>query len=213
MKSLIIDTSHEMSYVILAKNSEIIFFKKFEKKDLSKELFQNIDDILKKTKTDISNLKYLATSVGPGSFTGLRVGATICKTLSFAKKLPLISYISLEAYTPSCKGKFLSVFDAKSEGIYLIEGFSKQDEITYLSEPKLLSIEEAQKLFETIPNIISPDAEILKEKFKNNKNKFILSFFDPLQLINITEKLYKDKKLTDYKSLNLLYLRGPNHIE
>lgn len=213
MKSLIIDTSHEISYIILAKDSEIIFFKKIEKINLSRELFQNIDDILKKTNTDISNLKYIATSIGPGSFTGLRVGATICQTISYAKNRPLIGYISLKAYAPSCEGKFLSVFDAKSEGVFLLEGLLKHNEITYLSEPKLLSIDEAKKKFDIFPTIISPDTINLLEKFKDYKNKLNICFFDPLRLVSLTENLYQNKKFTHFNSLNLLYLRGPNHIE
>jgi tRNA threonylcarbamoyladenosine biosynthesis protein TsaB len=213
MQSLIVDTSHEISYIILTQNNEIIFFKKIEKTHLSKELFQDIDNILKETNIDLSNLKFLATSVGPGSFTGLRVGATICKTLSFARKIPLVSYQSFEAYPPLFSGKFLSAIDAKSEGIYFIEGFSDQAEITYISEPKIISNNEAQKLFELHSIIISPDALVLKEKFKNHKDKFILSFFDPKKIADVTKNLYKKNKFTDFRSLNLLYLRGPNHIE
>jgi len=209
MFSLIIDTSHEISYIILAKERVIFFFKKIEKLKLSKELIPTLDKILKETNTDLSNIKYIATSIGPGLFTGLRVGAIICKTLSFAKKIPLIGYVALEAYTPFNLGKFLSVFDAKTDGLYSLEGISKQKEITYTSEPKLISFEEAKKLLNAISFVISPDAEKLKEKFKNYKNKFYSSFLDPIRLLNITEKLYQNKKFTDFDSLNLLYLRGP----
>lgn len=213
MKSLIIDTSHDISYVILSENKEIIFFKKIEKLKLSQELFETIDKILKETYTQISNLKYIATSIGPGSFTGLRVGATICKTISFASNVPLISYFSFQAYSPNSQGKFLSVFDAKSEGIYLIEALLNKNDTTYLSEPKLVSQENAKKLFEEYPLIISPDIDVLKEKFKEYKNKLIFAQFDPINLVSFCEKLYINKKFNDFRSLNLLYLRGPNHIE
>jgi tRNA threonylcarbamoyladenosine biosynthesis protein TsaB len=213
MKSLIIDTSHDISYIILIKNKKIIFFKKIDKIKLSKELVQNLDYILKETKTDLSKLKYIASSIGPGSFTGLRVGASVCKTLSFAKKIPLIGYVSLKAYVPSKDSKFLSVFDAKSEGIYSLEGQKTQDEIKYASQPKLVSFNDSKKLFENFSLIISPDAEKLKEKFTEYADKFENAPFDPNRLINVTENLYQQEKAKNAHSLNLLYLRGPNHVE
>lgn len=213
MKSLILDTSHEISYLVLAENSEIIFFKKFEKKSLSRELFQSIDSILKETNTEISGLKYIAAGIGPGSFTGLRVGAMICKTINFAKKIPIIGYVSLQAYTPMASGSFLSVFDAKSDGIYALEAKYAKNKISYESNPKLLSADEAKKKFDSAGAIISPDQDVLKEKFKNYKNKFINGFFDPFRVLCIADNLYKNKSFIDFQTFNLLYLRGPNHIE
>ena len=213
MKKLIIDTSSETSYIILAEGKELVFFKKIEKNNLSKELVQNLYEILNETKTDLSKIKYIAASMGPGSFTVLRIGASVCKTISFAKNIPLIGYVSLKAYIPNEEGHFLSVFDAKSEGIFILEGCQKQNKIFYLSEPKLVSIDNANKLIEKSPIIVSPDAENLKVKFKVFENKFKKSIFDPLTIINITDDLFEKKAFENCHHFNILYLRGPNHIE
>jgi len=213
MKALIIDTSHEISYIILIDDMELIYLKKIENNIVSKKLLITLDKILKETNTDISSLKYIATSIGPGSFTGLRVGASVCKTLSYAKQIPLISYISLEAYIPDCEGKFLSVIDAKTDGIFVMEGEINDNNIQYFSPPKLLSKEDAKKLIENTPIIVSPDSDVLKEKFKEHHNNFFKRHINPHRLMDITNKLYSDKKFEDFASFNLLYLRGPNHIE
>ncbi|NGX35084.1 MAG: tRNA threonylcarbamoyladenosine biosynthesis protein TsaB [Candidatus Anoxychlamydiales bacterium] len=212
MKSLIIDTSLEVSYIILIEDSEIIFIKKIEN-NLSKNLFLDLQNVLKETNTTLKNLKYIATSIGPGSFTSLRVGANISKTFSYAKKIPLIGYISMHAYIPNEDTKFLVVFDAKSEGLYIVEAESSKNDIKYLSQPKLFSMLESEKLLEKNKIVITPHANILNNKFERYKNKFKYQSLDPHRLIDITNQKYMEKKFENYSSFNLLYLRGPKIVE
>lgn len=211
MKALIIDTSLEISYIILVKDNEIIFLKKIEKQNLTKNIFLIVQNILKETKTDLSNLSYIAASLGPGLFTSLRVGANICKTLCYAKKIPLIGYISMHTFLPNFDTKFSIALDAKSEGLYLIEGETNSGKIKYFSKPYLISFEEAKKIFKKTKIIISPHTKILKEKFDNFKEKFKQKELDPHRLIDITNGHYRDKKFENFSSFNLLYLRGPKH--
>ncbi|NGX63843.1 MAG: tRNA threonylcarbamoyladenosine biosynthesis protein TsaB [Candidatus Anoxychlamydiales bacterium] len=211
MKALIIDTSLEISHIILLQDYEIIYFKKFENVNLSKELFTNLEKILHDTKTDISTLKYIAASIGPGSFTSLRVGATIAKTFSYAKNIPLISFTSMQAFRPHFDTKFIVAFDAKSEGIFIIEAEEINEKINYLSKPKLMNIEEATALIEKTKIVITPHIDILKEKFEIFKNKFQKRSFDPHLLIDVTNNLFSNKKFEDINNFKLLYLRGPKH--
>lgn len=55
-----------------------------------------IEAILKKYSVDVSELAAIAVTVGPGSFTGLRVGVTMAKTMAYALKIPTIAVDSLE---------------------------------------------------------------------------------------------------------------------
>lgn len=210
MKALIIDTSLDISYIILLDDKQIIILKKLEKTNLSKELFISLKNVLSQTKTNFSDLSFIATSQGPGSFTSLRVSASICKAINFAKKIPLIGYPSLKAYAPNISGPFLVAIDAKSQGAFIIEAKLENDKIEYLSDTKLFTQAEAAMFFDKHNLIISPDAEVLKEKFEKYQNKFLKTQINPHHLIELIDQKFLNKEFEDFNSFNLLYLRGPS---
>lgn len=62
---------------------------KTENKFGSQALLPLIMEILKRNKQDFKDLEGIELEIGPGSFTGLRVGAAVAQTLSFALNIPL----------------------------------------------------------------------------------------------------------------------------
>lgn len=58
-----------------------------------------VDWILTEAGMPLDEVQALAISIGPGSFTGLRVGAAAWKGLAFAKNLPLVAVPTLDAMT------------------------------------------------------------------------------------------------------------------
>jgi len=63
---------------------------KFENKDhKSQKLLSLIDKILKKEKKSIEDISEIKVNLGPGSFTGLRVGISVANTLSWALDIPI----------------------------------------------------------------------------------------------------------------------------
>jgi len=213
MKSLILDTSCDISYIIITNNNEIVFFKKIEKNQITKNIFLSLKKALEETNTKISDLSFIATSIGPGAFTSLRTSASIAKTFNFIFNIPLVGYVSLMAYTPQSPSSFCTVFDAKNDGVFLIEGYLEKDEIIYKKNTQLVNINDAKKIFENVDKILTPDREALIKKFESFKEKIELSFFNPQNVVDFTQKLYDEKKYFNHLDLNLLYLRGPNHIE
>ena len=56
----------------------------------SEKLFEQIDFVIKSSRIKITNLKCIAVSAGPGSFTGLRIGMSAAKGLAFGTSLPIV---------------------------------------------------------------------------------------------------------------------------
>lgn len=93
---LLIDTSAEQASLALANEGKILFT---EENPLPKEhaawLHPAIRRILESGRIKIEQLKAVAVSAGPGSYTGLRVGMAAAKGICFALKIPLITVNTL----------------------------------------------------------------------------------------------------------------------
>ena len=159
----------------------------------------------------MDKLTYIALSFGPGSYTGIRVAGSIAKIFSLVKKLPLVGYISLQAYSPNIDGKFLSIFDAKSEKFYVLEGEKNQNTINFSQKPKLIFLEDLKKYFENYKTIVSPDSDILLKYLDSEKDKINIfkSEINPNTLISLTDSLFINKKILNSSNFDLLYLNDP----
>jgi len=92
------------------------------KETQSRRLMVIIKWLMQRLGADWSDLGLLAVSLGPGSFTGLRIGLSTAKGLAFALGLPLIGVPTLDAlasHVIACKGDLVCpVLDARKSQIY-----------------------------------------------------------------------------------------------
>lgn len=212
MISLIIETSTERGIVALFKNDELIFEGKLPfGLQNSKSLFPEIVKAFALTNLSPSDLKYIVAGIGPGSYTGIRVGAMTAKTFGFALNIPLIGICSLNGFVPEEDGHFASVMDARIGGVYLQEGVKKGDSVTWLTKPMLVPLNEAMELLKDIKILVTPSSSLLKSKFenlaKNNEWNWIETDpFSPQIYLEAKEK-YENKEFLHDQQLDLLYLR------
>ncbi|WP_438434589.1 tRNA (adenosine(37)-N6)-threonylcarbamoyltransferase complex dimerization subunit type 1 TsaB [Gorillibacterium sp. sgz500922] len=66
-------------------------------RDHSIRLLPLIEEMLEKAGVKPSGLTAIATGVGPGSYTGVRIGVTVAKTMAWARSLPVVGVSSLAA--------------------------------------------------------------------------------------------------------------------
>ena len=96
---LAIETSSELCSVALIFNekkfSEINFL---DKHVHSESLMIFIDKLLEISKLKISEIKSIAVSSGPGSFTGIRIGYSAAKGIAFGLNLPIIPVPTFSAF-------------------------------------------------------------------------------------------------------------------
>ncbi|NOY77499.1 MAG: tRNA (adenosine(37)-N6)-threonylcarbamoyltransferase complex dimerization subunit type 1 TsaB [Calditrichaeota bacterium] len=98
MKLLAIDTATETGSVAFLEDSCLQAEYRIRRKRIqSRKLVPVIQSLLADLEWDFSDISGVAVSIGPGSFTGLRIGLSVAKGIAFARGLPLTSVISLDA--------------------------------------------------------------------------------------------------------------------
>ena len=92
-----IDTSIDTTYVCIAKDEKILqsYFSDDQKSNAT-NLHTAIHDLLINQNFTPKDLDAVAVTIGPGSYTGLRVGLATAKGLCYALKIPLINVGTLE---------------------------------------------------------------------------------------------------------------------
>jgi tRNA threonylcarbamoyladenosine biosynthesis protein TsaB len=99
----------------------------------SEKLLTLVQDVLRSGETTLDQLDAIAVSIGPGSFTGLRIGLSTAKGLSFALDKPVVAVPTFAAIAEAGRQKHpdvpsvLVLMDAKKEEWY-VGGFHIEDE-------------------------------------------------------------------------------------
>lgn len=121
MNYLAIDTSTMISTVTVADEKEILGdFNVNQVKTHSESLVPMIENLLKLLGMTVADIDKFVIAEGPGSFTGLRIGMTIAKTLAQVEKKDLITVSTLKAMAAgsiSQRAK-LPLIDARSTRVY-----------------------------------------------------------------------------------------------
>ena len=87
----------------------------------SEQLACLIEEILGETHTPVHNLKAIAVSQGPGSYTSLRIGVSLAKGMCFALSIPLVAVDTLQALALSIKEKIAGELPANSVFVPMID--------------------------------------------------------------------------------------------
>ncbi len=137
---LFIDTHDELITVGL-KNGEELYLKTQES-EYSHSIYTMpmIESLFKDNNLNVKDLKKIIVVNGPGSFTGIRIGLSIAKTMAYALNIDINTISSLTAYLISNnngekrraviednKGYYISVFDENDNNI-VPEFYSENDE-------------------------------------------------------------------------------------
>jgi len=117
MKSLIIDTHSENLFFALVKEGIVYKKNKLSIQSHSEIAIPTLIELLEETKTLIEDIQEIIVVNGPGSFTGVRIGVTIAKTLAYSLNIKIKTITSLEAYGLSAKDEDL-VLIKDTKGFY-----------------------------------------------------------------------------------------------
>lgn len=207
MLQLFIDTATERALIGLAHHGDLI-----EEMHLpvglknSKLLFPALLELFDRQKITAKDLSWISCGVGPGSYTGIRVGAATAQSMAYALRLPLVGISSLESFTPEKEGTFAVLLDAKISGVYFLKGVKTKDDVQYLSESKAVPLDQLEKELEGVDRIITPNKEAIEALWNGSQ---------PIELESPSGTLFAKRAYAQYllghystkAELQLLYLR------
>ena len=140
-----IDTSSKSSSVALQKNGETISFD-FQCSGLthSQTLMPQIKKVVDNAGVSIDKINYIAVTVGPGSFTGLRIGLSSAKGIAAVNEALCIGLSSLEAlaYGVEFDGIVCAVMDARCKRVFCALFQRDGEKFSRITDDKTMPIDE-----------------------------------------------------------------------
>jgi len=193
-----LETTSQNCSVALFDTEKILVSKKNEEVfKHSQVLFSMIQEVLADADVTVKNLDAIAISNGPGSFTGLRIGAAAALGMCHALEIPIIAINTLESLIaraqqicPDEKKLFCPMIDARRMEVYcMISNFNK--EIVLQQQAKIIDTDSFKEFDEEIL-CFGDGAEKCKEILKGNtKIKFLAGIdADATNLCSIAQRRF-----------------------
>ncbi len=142
----------------------------------SSALVPALEKLLKDHGLDLSQVDALAVGLGPGSFTGLRVGITTAKILSYACQLKLLGVSSLEAIAWGARdfdGEIAVILDAKKEKLYAGIYQVQKNKFKAVQKPSLIKLGALLKGVKRPRLFVGSGVRLYRDKIKEAKRCFI----------------------------------------
>ncbi|MCS7203803.1 MAG: tRNA (adenosine(37)-N6)-threonylcarbamoyltransferase complex dimerization subunit type 1 TsaB [Thermodesulfovibrio sp.] len=178
-----IDTSTKYAQIALVEDEKLLAEVTIKfKATHSEKLLPEISHLLDMLSIAVDNIDYYAVSIGPGSFTGLRVAVSTIKGLSFVtgkKVIPVSTVEALAWSLPYCKYQICPMIDARKGEVFSALFRWKEDEFIRITEDMVLDINDLIGLIKEKTLFVGDAAELYKPKLieKLNNNAIISSSF------------------------------------
>lgn len=202
VNTLILETTSEKCLIALAQGKELIAsLPLLGGSFLSKNIASSVDKLLK---SHSFTPERIGVGIGPGSYTGVRVGAALAKALSFGYAIPILGFSSLIAFTPKTEKPFAILVDAKGGGLYLQLG-EKTEGFWEYAPAERLSLEKALERLKSVELLASPHPQELEKKLPFDL-PWVETAPDPLLLADLIEREYTEKGAPSYELGSINYL-------
>ncbi|MBI9048056.1 MAG: tRNA (adenosine(37)-N6)-threonylcarbamoyltransferase complex dimerization subunit type 1 TsaB [Anaerolineaceae bacterium] len=214
---LAVDTSTKMIGLALMDGQQIIAQSSwYSKNHHTVELSPAIERILQQCDISAEDLSCLAVALGPGSFTGLRIGLAVVKGLSLALGIPVIGVPTLEIYTHAQKPEGdlqLATLLQAGRSKYAFQwyqaerkGWKATSEIFVLASDEICEI--LQQPCIVCGELTTEDRELIRSECKQTHLvSAAASYRYPTYLAEIAYKRWKKGERCDVNDLAPIYLQ------
>ena len=203
MKSYILclETSSTNCSVSISNENKIIYTKESDGEGYkhSEFLHSFIEESMDDSKLEYEQLMAVSVGIGPGSFTGLRIGLSSAKGICYSKDIPLITVNSLEILAHKYKTIddeiLVPMYDARRMEVYF-SIFDNNHKLLKSPPSRILSDDFFQDFPDKKKVIFGNGAEKCKSFFNSNEIKYIFEISNPsskeMGHISYTKFLKKD---------------------
>ena len=183
MRVLYIDTSSDYLYSGIVIDDKLISsIKKKYEKDLSKEALPKVIELFDKADITPKDLDKIIVVNGPGSFTGIRIGITIAKTIGWALNINITPISGLTAMAISCNNNTykMPLIDARRGYVYGAIYDKDNNNVIEDSHIDLKDLLDKSKYLDDVTvitnNDIDIDINLKKEKYNPDILKIVKQF-------------------------------------
>ncbi len=219
MKILHLETATDICSVAISTETELLSLKETNEPFIhSRKITILIHEALKESNLRLADLNAIALSRGPGSYTGLRVGASTAKGICYALNKPLIAVDTLMALANTAIKKhknsqalYCSMIDARRKEVYMAL-YNESKEVIEDVQNKILDENSFRNYFEEGQEIIFTGNGSKKASsiFNSSKAIFFEGECSAETLIEIAVEAYKEKRFVDPVYFEPLYYKTPN---
>jgi tRNA threonylcarbamoyladenosine biosynthesis protein TsaB len=218
-----IETSTAICSVALGKDGELLALK--ENKEGMKHashLTVFIENILKENSLSISDLDGVAISMGPGSYTGLRIGVSTAKGICYGAGIPLVAVSTLQSMTKALQDSsnllqevknsdevyFCPMIDARRMEVYTALYDSKGEMVKEISAEIIDENSFAEELSKREIVFFGDGSGKCKEQIKNENGIFIDNVeATAVGMIKLAEEKFNENQLEDVAYFEPFYLK------
>lgn len=220
MNILALDTTSAHSSVAVLRDDSILLEYNFTSMDnLSSLLIPSLEFLLKSLRLHLEDIELFGVGIGPGLFTGIRIGLSTIKGLLFAEPRPVVPVVTLNALAHKfgdARRPVVPLIDARRGEVYTARYLFRDGRVTESVAPRLAPIAELNTIFPVdeehlfVGSGAEAHREWLRSQFRKSKI-YSRSFFLASEIGRIAyREVLEGRFITDLQKLQPLYIRKPD---
>ncbi|MGK5092559.1 tRNA (adenosine(37)-N6)-threonylcarbamoyltransferase complex dimerization subunit type 1 TsaB [Deltaproteobacteria bacterium TL4] len=215
MNILAIDTAFDaLAISLVQKNKPVAYYYSLCRKRTSKIVFQVLEDLLTNAQMAPAEIDLYVVNQGPGSYTGVRIGMSLIKTLAQVHAKPLVAVSSLQllaAQTIPVPERFYVLLNCSRSEVFYAPFQYQNQQLTQLASIQWCLLDQ---LLEQIPHdylVLKSIPEKTKgplwETLKGLPMKDDNTNPNPYQLLLLGKEAYQKNTLTTFDHIHPLYVK------
>jgi len=213
MKILAIETAADVCGVALSEDNQLVAeYRLIQKNVHNEKLVSAINSLVSDTNWNLETIKGIAVSIGPGSFTGLRIGISVSKGLAFTLGIPLVEVNTLDALAYQAhlwSGQVCAIIKVREREVSLALYKGNLEKFQRCSDYQIVKTEELDDFF-TVKTLVISNPGSLNLNFSNDNIVLAsteMSILSPFTVAQLGYLKFQSNEIAELESVEPFYLK------